>query len=106
MRTQTILFLLVDRVRGSWIVGLIEAEEKGSAKGLVEAARLDFSNRSNFLTIRDRLDARLTQTPQTSANSTQTLDDDIEQIPPELTDLIGGGGWTRTSDLRIMRPSL
>ena len=28
------------------------------------------------------------------------------EIPPEVCDLIGGGGWTRTSDLRIMRPSL
>ena len=27
-------------------------------------------------------------------------------IPSELPDLIGGGGWTRTNDLRIMRPSL
>src|SRR5579864_492220 len=27
-------------------------------------------------------------------------------IPSELADLIGGGGWTRTNDLRIMRPSL
>ena len=27
-------------------------------------------------------------------------------IPPELADLIGGGEWTRTTDLRIMRPSL
>ncbi len=49
----------------------------------------------------DRLDA-----PQKSANRTQTLDGGIEQIPSELTDLIGGGGRTRTYDLRIMRPSL
>jgi integrase len=49
----------------------------------------------------DRLD-----TPQKSANRTQTIDYDIRQIPSEVTDLIGGGGWTRTSDLRIMRPSL
>jgi hypothetical protein len=28
MRAQTILFLLVDGVRESWIVGLIEAVEK------------------------------------------------------------------------------
>jgi hypothetical protein len=25
------------------------------------------------------------------------------EIPPEVADLIGGGGWTRTNDLRIMR---
>jgi integrase len=54
----------------------------------------------------DRLDARLTETPQKSANRTQTLDHKIEEIPPEVIDLIGGGGRTRTYDLRIMRPSL
>ncbi len=27
-------------------------------------------------------------------------------IPSDVIDLNGGGGWTRTSDLRIMRPSL
>ncbi len=54
----------------------------------------------------DRLDVRLTEMPQTSANRTQTLDQEIEQVPSEVIDLIGGGGWTRTSDLRIMRPSL
>ena len=27
-------------------------------------------------------------------------------ILSEVADLIGGGGWTRTNDLRIMRPSL
>ena len=26
------------------------------------------------------------------------------QIPTEVIDLIGGGGWTRTNDLRIMSP--
>jgi Phage integrase family len=31
---------------------------------------------------------------------------DIEQVPAEIADLIGGGGRTRTYDLRIMRPSL
>ena len=25
------------------------------------------------------------------------------EIPSEVVDLIGGGGWTRTNDLRIMR---
>jgi len=27
-------------------------------------------------------------------------------VPSEVVDLIGGGAWTRTTDLRIMRPSL
>ena len=26
--------------------------------------------------------------------------------PSEVADLVGGGAWTRTTDLRIMRPSL
>ena len=30
----------------------------------------------------------------------------IETDYPQVVDLVGGGGWTRTSDLRIMRPSL
>jgi len=51
----------------------------------------------------DWLDTTLTKTPQRSATRTQTLDHKIEQIPPEAIDLIGGGGWTRASDLRIMR---
>jgi hypothetical protein len=42
---------------------------------------------------------------QESANNTQTLHGEIEQIPAELMDLIGGGGRTRTYDLRIMRCS-
>ena len=29
-------------------------------------------------------------------------DREIEHIPVEVANLIGGGGWTRTSDLRIM----
>jgi hypothetical protein len=28
------------------------------------------------------------------------------EIPSDIVDLIGGGGRTRTYDLRIMRPSL
>ena len=57
----------------------------------------------------DRLDSVVTETETTaqkSANRTQTPDHEIEQIPAEVVDLIGGGGRTRTCDLRIMRPSL
>jgi hypothetical protein len=36
-----------------------------------------------------------------SANRTQTPDTDIESIPTQVVDSIGGGGWTRTNDLRI-----
>jgi len=41
-----------------------------------------------------------TATPAQPREKTET------EIPPEVVDSIGGGGWTRTSDLRIMRPSL
>jgi hypothetical protein len=39
-------------LRRSWIVGLIEAAEKGNRKRQLEAASLAFSNRSIILTIR------------------------------------------------------
>ena len=39
-------------LRRSWIVGLIEAAEKGNRKRQLEAASLAFSNRSSFLTLR------------------------------------------------------
>jgi len=45
-------------------------------------------------------------TPQQSA--TPAPPDEME-VPPEILQVIesnGGGGWTRTNDLRIMRPSL
>ena len=58
----------------------------------------------------DRLDTvrreKVAITPQQSATQTQPALEDETEIPPEVVDLIGGGGWTRTSDLRIMRPSL
>jgi len=58
----------------------------------------------------DRLDTNamrnVDSATRKSANRTQTPDTDIESIPAQVVDSIGGGGWTRTSDLRIMRPSL
>ena len=45
-------------------------------------------------------------TPHQSAPGTHQVENTVESIPPELADLIGGGGRTRTYDLRIMRPSL
>ena len=55
----------------------------------------------------DRLDAKPEgadkTTPRISANQTQTPTAERGEIPPEAVDLIGGGGWTRTNDLRIMR---
>ena len=58
----------------------------------------------------DRLDpireSDATITPQQSATQTQPARRGETEIPAEVIDLIGGGGRTRTYDLRIMRPSL
>jgi integrase len=58
----------------------------------------------------DRLDKALGQeektTPQQNATQAQLPERSESEIPAELVDLIGGGGRTRTYDLRIMRPSL
>jgi integrase len=58
----------------------------------------------------DRLDELAAEqakiTPQQSATPAQP---DEMEVPADLRqaiDLIGGGAWTRTTDLRIMRPSL
>jgi hypothetical protein len=44
--------------------------------------------------------------PQQNATQAQLTTEPESEIPSELADLIGGGGWTRTNDLGIMRPSL
>jgi hypothetical protein len=49
---------------------------------------------------------KLATSPQQSATQTQPALEEETEIPAEVIDLVGGGGWTRTSDLRIMRPSL
>ena len=58
----------------------------------------------------DRLDEVQKQeektTPQQNATPAQPAESADGEIPLEVGDLIGGGGWTRTNDLRIMRPSL
>ena len=41
-----------------------------------------------------------------SAPETHQPKKELGQELAEVVDLIGGGGWTRTNDLRIMRPSL
>jgi integrase len=41
-----------------------------------------------------------------SAPETHQAQNDVEPEVAEVADLIGGGAWTRTTDLRIMRPSL
>jgi integrase len=52
----------------------------------------------------DRLDGG----PAEEAKTTQAQPAKTREsaIPSEVVDLIGGGAWTRTTDLRIMRPSL
>jgi integrase len=45
-------------------------------------------------------------TQQQNATQAQQPENCETGISSEVTDLIGGGGWTRTNDLRIMRPSL
>jgi len=52
----------------------------------------------------DRLDSETSQ--QQNATPAQPAEKDGEEIPSKAVDLFGGGGWTRTNDLRIMRPSL
>jgi integrase len=58
----------------------------------------------------DTLDAEPGQhgetTTQQNATPAQQSPQSETEIPSEVADLIGGGGWTRTNDLRIMRPSL
>ncbi len=45
-------------------------------------------------------------TPHQSAPGAHQAENNETEVPSEVADLIGGGGWTRTNDLRIMRPSL
>ena len=54
----------------------------------------------------DRLDSAAASKAETSwqQSATPAQLSEIREtgIPPEVADLIGGGGWTRTNDLRIM----
>ncbi len=54
----------------------------------------------------DRLDEKFRGTPQPAAPPAQPPQNAETRIPSEDVDLVGGGGWTRTNDLGIMRPSL
>jgi integrase len=67
---------------------------------LIPGANVSFVDRL------DEIPAGPKTTPQQNATQAQPAEDAESAIPPELIDLIGGGGRTRTYDLRIMRPSL
>ena len=58
----------------------------------------------------DRLDGVSAEVAKTSPHQSATPAQPSEmEVPPDLLQVveeIGGGGWTRTNDLRIMRPSL
>ena len=58
----------------------------------------------------DKLDELPKQEEKTtlhqSAPGTHQAQNEGEPKTAEVADLTGGGGWTRTNDLRIMRPSL
>jgi len=69
---------------------------------LIPGANTSFVDRLDTV----RKEEKVATTPQQSATQTQPTLEDGTEIPAEVVDLIGGGGWTRTSDLRIMRPSL
>jgi len=43
------------------------------------------------------------EAPHESASQTQPRPRSEPETPAQVIDLIGGGGWTRTNDLRIMR---
>ena len=60
---------------------------------------------SAFLRDKTALEEEKT-TPQQNATQAQLPEKSETEILSEVADLIGGGGWTRTNDLRIMRPSL
>src|SRR5579864_2568905 len=53
---------------------------------------------------RDEIPAQLAET--NSATPAPQGEMEVPPDPLQIADLTGGGGWTRTNDLRIMRPSL
>jgi len=70
---------------------------------LIPGANVAFVDRLDVDMVREE---KVETTPQQSATQTQPAREEETEIPAELIDLIGGGGRTRTYDLRIMRPSL
>jgi hypothetical protein len=58
----------------------------------------------------DKLDELPNQQEKTTLHQseagTHQMRNEAGKETADVADLIGGGGWTRTNDLRIMRPSL
>jgi hypothetical protein len=67
---------------------------------LIPGANVNYVDR---LDIKPEEPEKPSSKPQPDATQTQPQRRSETNIPPDVVDLIGGGGWTRTSDLRIMR---
>ena len=72
---------------------------------LIPGANVSFGDRLDEVSAQKEKQGGET-TPQQNATPAQLPKRDEMEVPLELADLIGGGGRTRTYDLRIMRPSL
>ena len=70
---------------------------------LIPGANVSFVDR---LDMDEKSDEKAEEGQQQNATQAQLPSEAETPIPSELVDLIGGGEWTRTTDLRIMRPSL
>jgi len=70
---------------------------------LIPGANVSFVDR---LDVDEKSDEKAEEGQQQNATQAQLPSEAETPIPSELADLIGGGGRTRTYDLRIMRPSL
>ena len=69
---------------------------------LIPGANVSFVDRLDGVAANPRR-KQVGNNPQPPRNQTKFVK---STVPPEVVDLIGGGGRTRTYDLRIMRPSL
>ena len=70
---------------------------------LIPGANVSFVDR---LDVDEKSGEKAEEGQQQNATQAQLASESETPIPSELADLIGGGGRTRTYDLRIMRPSL
>jgi hypothetical protein len=68
---------------------------------LIPGANVSFVDRLD-----DKSEEKAGERQQQNATQAQPASEAETAIPPEALEFIGGGGWTRTNDLRIMRPSL